>query len=61
MHPSSSNTRYSTRLYNVEGIDHKVHSHQYQYQEWLTCKVKRTEEWLTQVSISFEQEHKGEW
>ena len=25
MHPSSSNTRYSARPYNVEGLDHKVH------------------------------------
>ena len=25
IHPSSSNTRYSARLYNVEGLDHKVH------------------------------------
>ena len=25
MHPSSSNMRYSTKLYDVEGIDHKVH------------------------------------
>ena len=24
-HPPSSNMRYSTKLYNVEGIDHKVH------------------------------------
>ena len=24
-HPPSSNTRYSARLYNVEGLDHKVH------------------------------------
>ena len=24
-HPPSSNTRYSTKLYNVEGLDHKVH------------------------------------
>ena len=30
-------------------------------EEWPTCKVKKTEEWLTQASISFEQEHKGEW
>ena len=60
MHPSSSNTRYSARLYNVEGLDHKVHD-KYQYQEWLTCKVKRTEEWSIQVSTSFEQENKGEW
>ena len=60
MHPSSSNTRYSSRLYNVEELDHNVHN-QYQCQEWPTCKVKRTEEWPTQVSTSFEQEHKGEW
>ena len=25
MHPSSSNTRYSARMYNVEGLNHKVH------------------------------------
>ena len=25
MHPSSSNTRYSVRMYNVEGLNHKVH------------------------------------
>ena len=24
-HPPSSNMRYSTKLYNVEGLDHKVH------------------------------------
>ena len=24
-HPSSSNTRYSSKLYNVEGLDHNVH------------------------------------
>ena len=24
-HPTSSNMRYSTKLYNVEGLDHKVH------------------------------------
>ena len=24
-HPPSSNTRYSTKLSNVEGLDHKVH------------------------------------
>ena len=24
-HPSSSNMRYSENLYNVEGLDHKVH------------------------------------
>ena len=24
-HPPSSNTRYSVKLYNVEGLDHKVH------------------------------------
>ena len=23
--PPSSNTRYSTKLYNVEGLDHNVH------------------------------------
>ena len=23
-HPSSSNMRYSTKLYNVEGLNHKV-------------------------------------
>ena len=60
MHPSSSNTRYSARLYNVEGID-QMYMNQFQYREWPTCKVKITEEWLTQVSTSFEQEHKGEW
>ena len=25
MHPSSSNMKYSTKLYNVEGLDHNVH------------------------------------
>ena len=25
MHPSSSNMRYSVRLYNKEELDHKVH------------------------------------
>ena len=24
-HPSSSNMRYSAKLYNVEGLDHNVH------------------------------------
>ena len=24
-HPPSYNTRYSKKLYNVEGLDHKVH------------------------------------
>ena len=24
-YPPSSNTRYSAKLYNVEGLDHKVH------------------------------------
>ena len=24
-HPPSSNTRYSAKLYDVEGLDHKVH------------------------------------
>ena len=24
-HPPSSNTRYSAKSYNVEGLDHKVH------------------------------------
>ena len=24
-HPPSSNMSYSTKLYNVEGLDHKVH------------------------------------
>ena len=24
-HPPSSNTRYSVKLYNVEGLDYKVH------------------------------------
>ena len=24
-HPPSSNMRYSAKLYNVEGLDHKVH------------------------------------
>ena len=24
-HPPSSNMRYSSKLYNVEGLDHKVH------------------------------------
>ena len=25
MHPPSFNVRYSAKLYNVEGLDHKVH------------------------------------
>ena len=25
MHPSSSNMRYSAKLYNVEELDHNVH------------------------------------
>ena len=36
-------------------------TNQYQYWEWPTCKVRRTEEWPTQVSTSFEQEHKSKW
>ena len=42
--------RYSTKLYNVEGLDHKVH-------EPVTvpgmANIKITEEWPTQVSTSF--------
>ena len=59
-HPPSSNMRYSTKLYNVEGLDHKVH-------EPVTLlgmddmQSKITEEWSTQVSTSFEQEHNSEW
>ena len=33
----------------------------HQYQEWPTCKVKRTEEWPTQVSTSFQQLNKCKW
>ena len=52
--------RYSTKLYNVEGLDHKVH-------ELVTVpgmadiQVKITEEWPTQVSNSFEEKHNGIW
>ena len=58
--PPSSNMRYSTRLYNVEGLNHKVHE-PVTVPGWLTCKVKITEELLNQVSTSFEQEHNGVW
>ena len=50
--PPSSNTRYSAKLYNVEGLDHNVHE---------PVSVPGTEEQPTQVSTSFKQEHKGEW
>ena len=30
------------------------------YQEWLTCKDKITEEWMTRAKNSFEQEHKAD-
>ena len=58
-HPPSSNTRYSANLYNVEGLDHKVH--ELVIVSGMTDIVKIIEEWLNQVSTSFEQEHKGEW
>ena len=51
-YPPSSNTRYSTKLYNVEGLDHKVH-------ELVT--VQGMDDMPTQVSTSFEQEHNGVW
>ena len=59
-HPPSSNTRYSAKLYNVEGLDHKVHE-PVTVSGMATCKVKRTEEWPTQVSTSFEQENNDVW
>ena len=46
-HPSSSNTRYSAKLYNVEGLDHKVyklviltlHVDHSQYSYWFYDRV----------------------
>ena len=52
--------RYSSKLYNVEGLDLNVHE-LIPVLEWSTCKVKKTAEWPTQASTSFEQEHKDEW
>ena len=60
-HPPSSITRYSSKLYNVEGLDHKVHKLVTVPVMRPTCKVKIIEEWPTQVSTSFEQEHNGVW
>ena len=60
MHPSSSNMRYSSRLYNVEVLDHKVHE-PVSVPGMADMQSQETEEWPTQVSTSFEQEHKGEW
>ena len=57
-HPPSSNMTYSVKLYNEEGLDHKVHE-PVTVPRMVTCKVKIIEEWPTQVSTSFEQEHKG--
>ena len=45
-HPPSSNTRYSAKLYDVEGLDHKVHE-PVTVLGMPTCKVKITEEWPT--------------
>ena len=59
-HPSSSNTRYSAKVYNVEGLDYNVHE-PVSVPGMADMQVKRTEEWPTQVSTSLEQEHKGEW
>ena len=59
-HPPSSNMRYSAKLYNVEGLNHKVHE-PVTVSGWPTYKVKITEEWSTQDSTSFEKEHNGIW
>ena len=59
-HPPSSNMRYSAKLYNVEGLDHSVHE-PITVPGMADMQVKITEEWMTRVSTSFEQEHKGEW
>ena len=59
-HPPSSNVRYSTKLYNVEGLDHNV-LEPVPIPRMANMQVKKTEEWPTQASNSFEQEHKGEW
>ena len=59
-HPPSYNTRYLAKLYNVEGIDHNVHE-PVSVPGMANMQSQETEEWLTQVSTSYEQEHKGEW
>ena len=47
-------------MYNVEGLEKHVH-------ELVTVpgmadmQSQETEEWSTEVSTSFEQEHKGKW
>ena len=60
-HSPSSNMRYSEKLYNVEGLDHKVHEPVLTVLGRPTCKVKIIEEWPTQASTSFEQEHNDVW
>ena len=59
-HPPSSNTRYSAKLYDVEGLDHKVHE-PVTIPGMADMQVKITEEWPTQASTSFEQEHNDIW
>ena len=58
-HPPSTNMRYLATLYNVEELNEQDVHESVIVPEWLTCKVKITEEWMTQVSTSFEQEHKA--
>ena len=59
-HPPLSNMRYSVKLYNVEGLDHKVHE-PVTVSGMADMQSQEIEEWPKQVSTSFEQEHKGEW
>ena len=59
-HPPSSNMRYSAKLYNVEELDHKVHE-PVNVPRMADMQIQITEEWPTQVSTSFEQDHNGEW
>ena len=60
MHPPSSNMRYSAKMYNVEGLDHKV-DEPVTILGMADMQIKILEEWPTQVSTSFEQKHKDEW
>ena len=59
-HPPSSNMRYSTKLYNVEGLDHKVHE-PVTVPGMVDMQVKITEEWLTKDSTSFKKENNSIW
>ena len=59
-HPPSTNTRYSATLYNVEGLEQDMHKPVI-VPGMTDMQVKKTEEWMTLVSNSFKQEHKGEW